>query len=205
MKSVLALVFLNTVALLVFNVTSGVYANWQTINGTEYFISIHASRYIHAQETCENMNSHLVAIENEAENTLISSATIRGYQYWIGLKCNQSTECNIYNWHWLNGKPVTYSRLAWHIIEHNRTYIMPNNALLFDTLNAIWMEYGPDHIAFYVCEKPPEICASTPCENGGMCVADSITYQQSYSCQCLHGFTGLQCQYSKTSKHFFFL
>ena len=34
-------------------------------------------------------------------------------------------------------------------------------------------------------------CASNPCQNDGLCIDGDYRY----SCQCLHGFSGFNCQF----------
>ena len=40
-------------------------------------------------------------------------------------------------------------------------------------------------------------CASNPCSNGGTCVNEV----NAFSCNCIAGFTGVQCETSKLERH----
>ena len=114
MKSVFGFLCFNTVAFFVLYQMRQVSANWQTLDGTEYYISKERVTYPDAMEFCESMDSYLLSIQNEAENTRILNAATTGFAYWIGLKCDKiNNPCNINDLRWLSGAPLTFFEIFW--------------------------------------------------------------------------------------------
>ena len=56
----------------------------------------------------------------------------------------------------------------------------------------------PDEFTGEFCQTPVDVCASSPCSNGGTCVENLSEMAESgsneYSCTCPPGFTGTECE-----------
>ena len=72
--------------------------------------------------------------------------------------------------------------------------------------------YSIVNLALFVLFVDIDECASSPCKNGGTCIDLNADWRSSssgfgvgYTCQCLAGYTGDQCETSKNSCFVVFL
>ena len=183
---------------IVCHLTHDVKANWQILNGDEYYISTEAVNFHQAIRRCDDKNnSKLVSIHNEEKNALLAAA-LTPFYYWIGLQCRQSPTitCPILTLNWMDGTPVTYP----NAIPTDPSFgPLRGQALVMLPTTGYWLTVDFAAIVNYICENPINICASAPCQNGGSCVRVN-NENDAYICECTDGFPGDHCQYGKVDR-----
>ncbi|KAH0628969.1 hypothetical protein JD844_010645 [Phrynosoma platyrhinos] len=121
---------------------------WEYFDGGCYYFSVQKATWQQAKTQCENQNSHLVVIDNVAEQNFLESHT-KNILYYIGL-----TDVAVEGqWRWVDGTNYEKGFKKWLEGEPNNSGKNEHCAHL--NRDGKWNDVPCDRTYFYVCEKTP--------------------------------------------------
>ncbi|XP_020635055.3 hepatic lectin [Pogona vitticeps] len=119
---------------------------WEYYDERCYFFSIEDATWHTAKSHCEEKNSMLVVIHDQAKQNFLQSQT-RNQRFWIGLS-DENTEGD---WRWIDGTNYTKGFKNWKTGEPNDQ--SGEDCATMDSVGQ-WNDLKCNTKALYVCEKP---------------------------------------------------
>ncbi|XP_061477684.1 hepatic lectin-like [Rhineura floridana] len=120
---------------------------WQYFDGGCYYFSVQIQPWHIAKSHCEELNSSLVVVNDEAEQNFLQSRT-KNKPYWIGLSDSDVEG----EWKWIDGTTYRNSYKKWGNGEPNNYDHRENCAMIHDSGD--WNDMACFITSFYACEKP---------------------------------------------------
>ncbi|XP_061470470.1 hepatic lectin-like isoform X2 [Rhineura floridana] len=118
---------------------------WEYFDGECYHFSVQRATWHTAKSHCEERNSSLVVVNDEAEQNFLESQA-RTENFWIGL----TDADNEGEWRWIDGTNYRNGYKKWKKGEPNNHDHKEDCA----HLSGEWNDLACNASMFYVCEKP---------------------------------------------------
>ncbi|XP_053145617.1 hepatic lectin-like [Hemicordylus capensis] len=122
---------------------------WEYFNGKCYHFSLEKTSWMQAKTQCQGRHSHLVVINNMAEQNFLQTRT-RNERYWMGL-----TDLELEgHWRWVDGSDYRNSFTYWGVGEPNNDNYRTSEDCAHLWGNGAWNDVYCTYLCFYICEKP---------------------------------------------------